>query len=319
MLLTAPDRAIMSRKSKWIEVESPLEPSAAAASRAIESRLKTVWEWLRAAAASGPDDPESVHQLRVSTRRARAALAQFSDMAPGKRSKWFARQLKRLRKTAGKARDLDVLIARLEKTCPDDNGRDELLNQLSEQRLAAQGPIRKIYRQLKERRFRQRIKALAKRVAWCGHAAEPSFFSAAQARLRIVAASFFSTAETDLESTLAMHEFRLATKQFRYAMELFAGAFAESYRKELYPLVEELQEKLGAVNDHVTARDSYLAMLDNTLEVDQQKLLSRLIAIETAAINQAMASFRQWWNSGRAASLKARFWQEISGNEICCA
>jgi CHAD domain-containing protein len=83
--------------------------------------------------------------------------------------------------------------------------------------------------------------------------------------------------------------------------------------------VEELQEKLGAVNDHVTARDSYLAMLDNTLEVDQQKLLSRLIAIETAAINQAMASFRQWWTSGRAGSLKARFWQEISGNEICCA
>ena len=29
-------------------------------------------------------------------------------------------------------------------------------------------------------------------------------------------------------------------------MEVFADAFAPTFRKELYPMVEELQEKLGA-------------------------------------------------------------------------
>ena len=134
-----------------------------------------------------------------------------------------------------------------------------------------------------------------------------------------MAAAFFSAGEADLDNTLALHEFRIAGKELRYAMEVFAAAFDASFRKDLYPIVEELQNKLGAVNDHATHRDQYLAWLDDTTDESQRLLLSKLIGAETAALQTSMRDFRQWWTADRAADFKTRFWREISSGELRCA
>ncbi len=107
----------MSRKSKWIEAKSADEFAPAVARRAIAARLKTLWNWLPLAAKHSADDVEYVHQLRVASRRAMAVLEIFDAMLPRKRSKWFAKQLNRVRKAAGEARDLDVLAPRLAAAC----------------------------------------------------------------------------------------------------------------------------------------------------------------------------------------------------------
>jgi hypothetical protein len=102
-------------------------------------------------------------------------------------------------------------------------------------------------------------------------------------------------------------------------MEVFAAAFDPVFRRELYPVVEELQMKLGHVNDHANNRDRCLTWLDESTDESQRLVLSKVIALETAALQASMREFRIWWTPDRAADLKSRFWQEIASSEARCA
>ena len=57
----------------------------------------------------------------------------------------------------------------------------------------------------------------------------------------------------DLSDVANLHQMRISGKRVRYAMELLAGAFDDSFRTELYPIYAEVQELLGTINDHATA------------------------------------------------------------------
>ncbi|HTQ37471.1 MAG TPA: CHAD domain-containing protein [Pirellulales bacterium] len=312
----------MTRKSKWIDVPSVDEPATSVARDAIRGRMKTVWDWMPLAADRSATDVEYIHQLRVSTRRAKAVLDLFEPLLPRKRTRWFRKQLKRLRETAGEARDLDVLAQHVGAVCQADHspGCAPLLERISQMRCSAQPAITLIYRKLKERDFRRRVKKLVDKIRWRSPDAEaPSYQTLARAGMRPLATTFFTASEADFESILAMHQFRIAGKHLRYAMEVFAAAFSPSFRKELYPVVEELQNKLGAVNDHSNNRDRCLAWLDETTDESQRLILSKIIALETAALQSSMREFRLWWTPDRAAELKARFWQEIAPTEARCA
>jgi CHAD domain-containing protein len=310
----------MARKSKWIEVESPDVPATDVARRALEARQNTVWEWLPLAADSPAGEIENVHQLRVSTRRATAALHQFESWLPKKRARWFRKQLKKIRKTAGEARDLDVLARRLAEHCQSEQaaGCPGLMARATEARAAAQPAIHQLHEKLGER-FGKRLKKLLAKTDWRSDSPCPTYLDVARTGLAPLAATFFTAAEGDFENILALHEFRIAGKQLRYAMEVFAAAFGPGFRKELYPIVEELQEKLGAVNDHANFRDRYLAWSDDTEDQDQRLVLGKLIALETAELQRCTREFRGWWTHDRAADLKARFWQEVSPSELRCA
>ncbi|HEY2826515.1 MAG TPA: CHAD domain-containing protein [Pirellulales bacterium] len=322
MHLLFPQRVFMSRKSKWIDVESLIEPASAVARRAIRGRLKTVWDWLPQAADRSTDDAEFVHQLRVATRRAMATLHLFDTLLPPRRSRWFRKRLKCLREKAGEARDLDVLAQHVTAVCQADHsaGCAALLERISEARRAAQPAITKIYEKLCRRKFQRRVKRLVRKIHWRSQQGEePTYETAARLGLRPLAVDFFNAAQGDFESILAMHEFRIAGKHLRYAMEVFAAAFEPGFRKELYPVVEELQMKLGAVNDHANNRDRCLAWLDETTDESQRLVLSKLIALETTGLQTSMRDFRHWWSAERTADLKARFWQEIAPSEARCA
>lgn len=322
MLVVFEDHAPMTRKSKWIEVESPDEPAVAVAQRALRARLRTVWHWLSLASSEPEKDVENVHQLRVATRRAMAAVEIFSAMEPGKRSRWFTKQLKRARQAAGDARDFDVLMQRLSAVCDAEGlpGCDELIGRVRAARRDAQQPICAIHEKLVSRNFNRRLRKLVRKTRWRSADTEaPSFLGAAQSGLRPLATTFFSAGEADLQDTQSLHEFRIAAKQLRYAIEVFAGAFGPAVRKEIYPLVEELQEKLGEINDHATARDRLLSLLDDTPDESQRLILGKLVASETAALQSATRQFREWWTAPRAAELKTRFWREVAPSELRCA
>src|SRR5687767_3640798 len=100
-------------EGKWISGLSEDMPAEEAARLALHLRVKAVIDLLPRALAGPQDDPEPVHQLRVSTRRAAAALRSFADLLPGKYHKGLARQLRRIRRAAGEARDWDVFRADL--------------------------------------------------------------------------------------------------------------------------------------------------------------------------------------------------------------
>ena len=60
-------------------------------------------------------DIEFVHQMRVTSRRLRAAMDNFVDCFPKKAFNKHYKKVKSITRTLGAVRDLDVLIARFEK------------------------------------------------------------------------------------------------------------------------------------------------------------------------------------------------------------
>ena len=100
---------------------------------------------------------------------------------------------------------------------------------------------------------------------------------------------------------------RIAGKQVRYAMELLAGAFEESFRHELYVTFAKVQEKLGAINDHATAITMFNAWHERGDHNGSRAELAELIASERTQLRAECQEFRNWWTTERAGELVERF------------
>jgi CHAD domain-containing protein len=88
------------------------EAFAAAAARVIEVRAAEVFEQSRG--VLDLDDIERVHDMRVATRRLRAAMEVFEPCFPRKRWRKALRRVKALADALGERRDRDVAIEFLE-------------------------------------------------------------------------------------------------------------------------------------------------------------------------------------------------------------
>ncbi len=265
---------------------------------------------LRARAANKADqDIESVHQLRVSARRATAALQIYDQLLPGKRAKSIRKSLHNLRKAAGEARDLDVLAFRLATIAEQkpENHLHAVLAQVAADRKAAQKPLRRAYRKAKEQGFKRQCAKLLDKLRWHCPEPEPVLADFARARLRPLVDQFFAAASADLSDVGALHKLRISGKQVRYAMELLAGAFDDSFRSQLYPVFAEVQEKLGSINDHATAITLYRQWTDRASDTASRAELAELIGHEEMLLDQACQQFLEWWTAERDAALAARF------------
>src|SRR6476646_47415 len=103
----------MAASGKWIEGIDADTPVDKAARGSLEPRLTIVAQSLPLAAHLAEQDIEHVHRLRVATRRANAAVKLYRDCLPEKTARWMKKRLKKIRRAAGDARDLDVLAVRL--------------------------------------------------------------------------------------------------------------------------------------------------------------------------------------------------------------
>jgi CHAD domain-containing protein len=84
------------------------EPFAAAAARVVRVRAAEVFE--RADGVLDTDDIEPLHDMRVATRRLRAALEVFEACFPRKRFRKALKRVKALADALGARRDRDVEI-----------------------------------------------------------------------------------------------------------------------------------------------------------------------------------------------------------------
>src|SRR5215470_7965644 len=99
----------MGPAGKWINGIAPDGSVVDAARVSLSARLTAVAHWLPLAAYHADQDIEHVHRLRVSTRRAVATLRLYRDWLPDKKRRSIKKRLKKIRRAAGDARDLDVL------------------------------------------------------------------------------------------------------------------------------------------------------------------------------------------------------------------
>ena len=64
--------------------------------------------------ALGGEDVEAIHQARVATRRIKAATDLFKRVIPKQPRKGFVRTLRRVRRSLGRVRDIDVMLGHLD-------------------------------------------------------------------------------------------------------------------------------------------------------------------------------------------------------------
>jgi len=179
--------------------------------------------------------PEEVHGLRTRVRRFEVEL-QASGLDAQSKEKWLLKQLARIRKRAGKVRDMDVLTAHLS-TVRVDGERDcpiQLFEYLGTKRYEKAERLHQVvnkYRVTINKRLKKIARVLEKRMGKS---------SAANAA---TSAAMQSSAELATYSSLNrgnLHEYRLKLKELRDILQM-----GEETRKE------EFVESLGKIKDEI--------------------------------------------------------------------
>lgn len=286
----------MVSNAKWIQGISPDTMVVDAARRSLEPRLAVVAHALPLAAYLADHDIEHVHRLRVATRRAGAAVKLYRDWLPQKTGQWFKKQLRRIRRAAGDARDLDVLIQRLHREAGPQ--ADEVAKFLAAKRRAVQPRIVELADDLrKDDRFvRKAVRLFDKiRVPHGDREAgvSPQFGEWAPPQLGKFRDAFVELVPKGTEDVATLHEFRIRAKALRYAIELLAPAFGDELRKEVYPEVEKLQERLGNITDHIAAIRLFAEW--EAYSAEHPRLGPSLLEREKAAEVQDLRDFHEWW------------------------
>ena len=224
--------------------------------------------------------PENVHHFRTNIRRVEALVEQLASEG-GSESK-LLRQLSKLRKRAGRMRDLDVQIAFLkELRVPDrQNHREQLLEQLVEEKSRRERKLAAAFDAESVRKLRNRLRKVSAEINFGG--TDP---------LRMAFARLPRPASTSL-SEKELHACRIAAKRARYLAELSdapgAKAFIEELKRaqdavgewhDLFKLTQRAEKLFGSVRD-----SSLVAVLGNITRARFRRAGSALLdALRSAA------------------------------------
>jgi CHAD domain-containing protein len=240
--------------TKWISGLQGDMPLGEAARRILTVRLGHVMERLAPAVERPEEDIEHVHQLRVGSRRAAAAVRIFEQHLLPRLARRARRTLRDIRRAAGAARDWDVFLETVKSRRADAKhrpGYDFLLGLGQGARLCAQDKLREATENKAEKL--QRLIAEMRDAPLLSSDAG-TLRELAVPMLTQLTHEFEQAAGGNLQDYDAQHQVRILGKQLRYAMELFESCFPPSFRERGYPPVSDMQEILGLANDsHVAA------------------------------------------------------------------
>jgi CHAD domain-containing protein len=229
-------------------------PVAEAARAVLEARFAVVRHYLPLAAEKASEDAEHVHQLRVGTRRAGAALRVFGCALPRRATRDAKGALRTLRRASGDARDWDVFMAALPEAkaladAPAKPALDFLLGYAFGERAAAQQRLATAAAETGPA-FLAQTAELPGRARAPQEADAPTNFGALAAQqLGVLFQEFTAGVEANPVEPDALHALRVVGKRVRYAIEIFADCFPPVMRESVYPAVERVQAVLGDIQD----------------------------------------------------------------------
>ena len=295
LVLTSPESSLvscMSRKtSKSVTVHQM-------AHTLLKSCLSDVKSQLKIAAKDWRRNEEGVHQLRISLRRSLACLDLFSEQLPAtKETRWLQKTLKELLKSAGKARDLDVLLAR---EMPEQGkAQIQLRRAWKSKRKECQKPLDRSFETLvREEKLQTKTRALMKcmsaQTAEATSEATPdrSCWSALQLRLRI---DLLMKKLPEGSQLKGLHSFRISAKQLRYVAELLQEFHPDKTTKQLLRLLANVQKKLGRLQDEAVAARS-VARLSSKVSKKQGKSLQSMSNDAKVAAESKAVELSSWLN-----------------------
>ncbi len=302
-------------EGKWITELTPTTPLADAARRTLSLRLQVVHDYLPLAVRQPYDDPEYVHQLRVGTRRAGAALEIFEMCLPEKEFRAARRTLRRLRRAAGAARDWDVFLLALPPADQQSERHrpayDLLLGYALAQRTMAQQQLESAcpnYPFDFERLMAETVAAVHKPR---GEPELQVLRDLAVALLGGLVRELHTAASGNLDDYDHLHQVRIIGKRLRYAMEILADCFTPAFRDELYVQVEAMQEILGRANDSHVASQRLEALRGRLRALRPSEWrryrpgFDALLRFHQEQVPQERQRFLDWWQR----------WQQSGGED----
>ncbi len=208
-------------------------------------------------ARDGDDDPEDVHQIRVATRRLRAAMQLLGEGLPGEAQR-LRGELGWLASGVGAVRDFDVLTARLASMAPADPGAAEICDRLGEQRAAAR---RSMLALLDSDRyttlgadFLVLLQSLATTAGTDEASADVRDVARRLIRRRYRRLNDGGGALAPDSPAVDLHACRIRAKKLRYAVEVFVPYYGKPARRFVRALAD-LQDLLGRHQDAWVAVD----------------------------------------------------------------
>jgi CHAD domain-containing protein len=198
--------------------------------------------------------PENVHQFRTATRRVEAILEELVPESDRNQRK-LLKMLSRLRKRAGRVRDLDVQMVALRnlKVSEAPNQKSEVLEMLAELRTKREKKLTKALDPETVRQVRKRLKKADSDLA----IPENSPYA-----LGVSLQLFTALARQPAPLTEAvLHQYRITGKRVRYIAEL-AGDSPEAQR--VVTQLKHMQDSLGEWHDWLTLTETVKQSLDGT-------------------------------------------------------
>ena len=282
----------------------------------LPALAKSIDEQLRTAgkAASDPG-PEGIHDLRVATRRLRAALELWLAARSDRRLERSRKTFRRLGKRLGSLREIDVNI--------------EELSAIRERRPPSAAALEMVLA-AELRRRRKREKRLGRELertdlSELADDVRSDVEDAADAKLG--AEPLSSMARRELDSRLprlmtlcdrarlrptprSLHLLRIDLKKFRYSVELCAPAYDGRRAPHLIARLKKLQDALGSAHDadalHARIARIRADFRRDHLPAAEKLLLAPMRDVASLARERRQAAVRQLEASRRAA-LFSRF------------
>jgi CHAD domain-containing protein len=277
------------------------EPLARIGAKALHAQLHQMRDHVTAVCEeSGVED---IHQMRVATRRMRT-MARLLETTPAfrrMRVKRLRGQLQPLADHLGAVRDLDIFLEHLaeyERAIGESSAKGEAhsplredvrrrrKNALSQLHQTLQRPaIGRLLRHPRRATKRLVVDKRSAREVLVRYVAGGALWSRYEAILR------FEVVVADDAAAEQLHPLRIACKQLRYALELFADA-SDPCAQSLLATLKDVQTHLGDLQDSVFA----IALLE-LLRKDHpdDALLDGFLAAREAQRDTLLQSFTPLW------------------------
>lgn len=227
------------------------------------------------------DDIEYIHRMRVASRRLRNAIPIFQPVMRIKKMGNWSKEIRKITRALGAARDLDVQIEALEKYSQTKKiksqyipGIRRLILRLNQKRVQLQDDVSSSLDHFESSGTSASMHLVLDDLASQWESNTPPHADLYKLSHQVISdrLSEFFLREWLIhnpENILELHAQRIAAKHLRYTMELFSLLYASGLRLYLNSC-RKFQDQLGAIHDC----DVWIAMLPEFMECE----LNRTIA-----------------------------------------
>ena len=256
------------------------------------------------------DDPESVHQARVATRRLRSDLGTFKPFVDEQWASELHADLRWIGSELGLVRDIEVQRDRLRThagrlPAPEAESARRVIRRLDADRAAAKADLLAMLREPRYEHVRTELAEAA---------ANPVLTDAARARASVALKPVVQHRWKKVRRAVrnlgdnppdeALHAVRRRAKQCRYAAEATEPAFGKPARR-LARAMAEVQDVLGEHHDAVVAV-AWLTKTAHECSPAEAYAIGMLAQVEREAATAARAEFPDVWRG--ADTERVRGW-----------